>query len=459
MKRFFQIAAMAVVALVGLAGGPARAQYATEFVPAKLLTQGTTTKTIAGSGRVVVQVQVNADGSHKVIKVISSTNSGDNAAAMEIAQSSTYRPAHRGTKPITAFYDFTLKFNGRSVARTPSESGPSLSSASLSPAAAQVAALIRTHQYAQAKSKGQMLLLSSPGDESLREMLGVAAYDSDDFVTAAAAFDKVSTIGPQFRAAASQSFAAAAVKLSSENPTQSLAYAKRAVDTQANTESHFALGVAQLAAGDKQAALESLKSAHAAAITDSKIPVSLKVSIDSELLQAYLANDDQQDAQDIAAEIKRIDPSSTAGTQALAVSMVKSARAAAAAKDTATALRDYDQAAQEGDPTIAVTADTEAAFVEEHAAKPDYKLMQSYADKAIALKPDDALANFAEGVALTAQWVSNHNDGTKKKAADALARADQQAKAGGNESLSLQIETFVKQNLNASPGAPPGGGE
>ena len=61
-----------------------------------------------------MQVQVNADGSHKAIKVIRSTNPGDNAAAMDIAQNSSYRPAHRGSTPVTSFYDFTLKFNGKS---------------------------------------------------------------------------------------------------------------------------------------------------------------------------------------------------------------------------------------------------------------------------------------------------------------------------------------------------------
>jgi hypothetical protein len=83
--------------------------------------------------------------------------------------------------------------------------------------------------------------------------------------------------------------------------------------------------------------------------------------------------------------------------------------------------------------------------------KPDYKRMQAYADKALALKPNDAQANFAEGIALTAQWASNHDDGMKKRASDALGKADQQAKAEGNEALSLQIESFVKKNLNAAP--------
>ncbi|MFZ0575550.1 MAG: energy transducer TonB [Candidatus Cybelea sp.] len=459
MNQSLRVLSIAVAALFAVGQIPARAQYASEFVPAKLIKEGKTSTTIAGSGKVVVQVQVNADGSHKVTKIISSTNSGDNAAATEIANSSTYRPARRGSTPITAFYDFTLRFSGRTVVQSSSgSSGVSLSGASLTPAASQVAALIRAGQYAQAKSKAQMELLNSPGDDSLREMLGVASYDAGDFTAASAAFDKVPTIGVQFRSAAAQSFAAAAVKGATDNPEQSLAYAQKAMALAPDTNSRFALGVAQLASNDSAAALASLKAAHDMAMADSKIPLASKVNIDAELLQAYLANNDVQDAQGVAAQIKQLDPSSTAGARAMGASLLKSGQAAAVAKDTATALRDYDQAAAVGDPTVAVTANVLAAFAIAQGPKPDYKRMQSYADKAIALQPDNPQANFAEGIALTAQWSSSHDDGTKKRATDALAKADQLAKAQGNEALSLQIETFVKQNLNPAPSAPSGGG-
>jgi hypothetical protein len=129
-----------------------------------------------------------------------------------------------------------------------------------------------------------------------------------------------------------------------------------------------------------------------------------------------------------------------------------------AAKDTETAVHDFDQAASMGDPALQVTAYKAAAFAIAQSAKPDWKRMQSYADKAVALQPNDAQANFAEGIALTGQWAASHDDATKKKATDALQRADQEAKASGNESLSLQIETFIKQSLNTAPSAPSGGG-
>lgn len=455
MRHLSRIAAPLAAALVALSAPAAQAQYSNEFTIAKLVKQGTTSQPIAGSGTVVVQVQVNADGTHKAIKVIHSSNPGDNDAAMEIAQTSTYRPAHRGTTPITSFYDFTLKFNGKSVASSQEGGG---GGGTLSPAAASVATMIRAGQYSAAKSKAQAGLLDNPGDDSLRQMLGVASYDSEDFVAAAQAFDKVPTIGKQFQPIAAQSFAAAAVKIASDNPSQAMDYAQKAMALDPATNSRFALGIAQLDSNQNADALATLKAAQSSAMSDPKIPTSAKVNIDAELLQAYLANNDMQGAQQVEAQIKQLDPSSTAGSRAMGVSLLKAGQAASDAKDTATALKDFDQAAALGDPDVAVTANVRAAFAVARAAKPDYKQMQTYAEKALAIKPDDAQANFAEGIALTGQWASSHDDGMKKKAAAVLAKADQEAKAEGNEALALQIETFVKQDLNGGAAGQSGGG-
>ncbi|MGB6602526.1 MAG: TonB family protein [Candidatus Cybelea sp.] len=462
MNAHLRIVASSVAMLVAVAQAPALAQYANEFTPAKLIHQGKTTNAIAGNGTVVVQVQVNADGSHKAVKVIHSSNSGDNAAAMDIAQNSSYRPAHRGSTPVVSFYDFTLKFNGKSVATNASETEggatPGGGGGGLSPAATRVAALIRQGAYQQARSKAEADLLSAPEDESLRQMLGIAAYDAGDPVAAAAAFDKVSTIGSQFRPAAAASFAEAAVKVAQSNPTQALSYAQKAMSLDPSANSRFALGVAQLANGDNAGAVASLKAAHDASMSNPKIPVNSKVNIDTELLQAYLANHDTADAQAIAAQIKQLDPSSTAASQAVGVGLIKSGQAALDAKDYATALSDFDKAAATGDPTVAVTADTQAALAVSQTPKPDYKRMQAYAESALAIQPNNALANFAEGIALTGQYNSSHDDGTKKRAIAALDKADQQAKTDGNIALSLQIESFEKKYLNPTSSGQSGGG-
>lgn len=454
MKRNTGMVAVALAA--GLLAAPlaASAQYANEYVPAKLVKQGSTSVPIAGSGTVIVQVQVNSDGSHKAIKVIKSSNGGDNEAAMEIAQSSTYRPAHRGTTPVTAFYDFTLKFNGKSVASQSSSSG---GLTSVSPAAQQVAALIRQGQYSQAKSKAQMALLSSPSDESLREMLGIAAFDSGDITTAAQSFDRVSSIGHQFQPIAAAAFASAAVKLADSNPTQAMTYAQKAVSLDPGTNSKFALGVAQLANKQNTDALATLKAVHESAMNDPKFAKTAKENIDAQLMAAYLANNDTQGAQATAQEIKTMDPSSTLGGRVLGNTYLKNGVDASTSKNYAEALKDFDQAAALGDPEVAVTANVQAAFVITKMDKPDWKQMQAYADKAVALKPDDPLANFADGVAQANLAVQSRDDSLKKKAVDTLNKADTLAKQAGMTSLSLQIESTLK-SLN-TPAAGGGGGQ
>ncbi|MBV8374665.1 MAG: TonB family protein, partial [Candidatus Eremiobacteraeota bacterium] len=338
MKRSSGILALIVAGFM-FTGLPGRAQYASEFTPAKLVKQGTTSKPIAGSGTVVVQVQVNADGTHKAIKVIKSSNSGDNDAAMEIAQTSSYRPAHRGTTPTTAFYDFTLKFNGKSVANTNSSSQSGGSMAPVSSSAEQIATLIRQKQYTTAKARAQAELLSSPNDQSLREMLGIAAFDDNDYMTAAQAFDKVSAIGKQFQPVAAASFAAAAVAVAQKDPAQALAYAQKAMALNPSTNSRFALGVAQLANKQNADALTTLKAAQQAAMSDPQLSKSAKENISAQLMSAYLANNDPQGAQAVAAQIKQLDPSSTLPARMLGNSLLQAGVDAANAKNYSEALK------------------------------------------------------------------------------------------------------------------------
>lgn len=396
MKHRLAIGTLTVAtALFLCAALPAGAQYANQFVPARLLHQGTTTHSIVGSGTTVVQVQVNADGTHKAIKVIHSTNPGNDAAAMDIAQNSVYHPAHRGSTAVTSFYDFTLKFNGKSVANAASE-----------------------EQSAGGQSGGGG---TSVANQRQAESLAVQA-----------------------------------VKTAENDPTQAMALAQKAMSLDPSTDSRYALGTAQLANKQYSDAIATLKEVHAAAFADPKTPTNAKVAIDSSLLSAYVQSNDTQDAQVIAAEVKQLDPSSTMPGRVLGNSLLKAGVDAANAKNYDEALKYFDQAAAQGDPEIAVTANTQAAFLIAKMDKPDFKRMQAYADKALALKPDDAVANFAEGIALTGQWAQSRDDATKKKAADALTKADQQAKAEGNDALSIQIETFIKQNLNSAPASQSG---
>ena len=194
--------------------------------------------------------------------------------------------------------------------------------------------------------------------------------------------------------------------------------------------------MAQLANNENADALASLKAAHDAAMGDPKIPTSMKVNIDSELLAGVSgkqrhgrrAGGGRPDQATRSQQHGRVAGDGREPDQSRATHAVD-------AKDTTTRARRLRSSRGLGDPQLAVTANTLAAFAIARSAKPDYKRMQAYAEKALAIKPNDAAANFAEGIALTAQWAASHDDGTKKKAAAALDKADQQAKAEGNEAL------------------------
>ena len=175
------------------------------------------------------------------------------------------------------------------------------------------------------------------------------------------------------------------------------------VALQPDTNSRFALGTAQLAAGQNAAALATLQSVHTAAMSDSKMSKTAKVNIDARLMAAYSANNDAEGAAKIAAEIKQIDPSSTLPGRVLGNGYLKAGITAADAKNYDEAFKNFDLAAASGDSEVAVTADTEAAFLSTKLAKPDYKKMEAYAEKALAIKPNDRFATIEDF------WASLHS--------------------------------------------------
>jgi tetratricopeptide (TPR) repeat protein len=445
MIRIHRFAAVITgIAAVGALAIPASAQYASEYVPPKLIRQGTTTQPISGVGTVVVQVQINPNGTHKVTRVLHSTNSGDNAAAMEIARTSSYRPAHRGTTPVMAFYDFTLKFNGKSVAAA--DTG---SAAAAGGAKAQIDRMIRAGNYAGAKSAAEQALQSNPNDSVLNSELGAANYFLADYPSAAAAFDKVQTPSKEFSNVAAQSYEMAAAKLASTNPSQAVTYGQKAVAMAPSASAYFGLGAAQLNAGDTASAVTNLKKAHDLAFADPKADAKARVAIDSQLMQAYIKAGDSNAAQATAQEIKTLDPNSDAAQVLMANQFMNDGNTASKEGKHADAIAAYEKAAQVGGPKVAVTAYAAAALEQSRLDKPDYTKMKGEADKALAVNPNDPLALFAEGIALYGQYVTggSSNAGLKQQSVDTLNKAKAAAQAAGNVSLSMNIDNFMKQNI------------
>ncbi|MBV8727351.1 MAG: hypothetical protein JO233_06165 [Candidatus Eremiobacteraeota bacterium] len=400
MKLLRFAGAILTVAVATTAVGAA-ATISTDYKPPKLSHLGKSAVPVAGSGTVIVKVLVKSDGSFTVQNVIRTTNAADNAAALDIAKNSTYRVGLRGGKPTTAFYDFTLKFNGKSV------SSPDEESAVASGSVAAINALLKAQNY----------------------------------VGAAAEFDKMSSIPARDKSAAAATYATAAVQLQHSNAQQALAYGQKAVSLVPDSSSYFALGVAQLANNQNADAAASLKRAHDAA--GGPRTTKERAVLDTYLIQAYNATGDTADANAISAELKRISPNtSTSSTGAVPAAFNDAVTAENGGKfDDAVKL--YEQAAQ-ASPSIAVTAYARAAFAIGRMQPPDYKRMKAEADKAVALNANDPGANAAEGIAVTQLGIVNRDDGQKKQGLDILNKADAQAKAANITGLVNLIENFIK---------------
>lgn len=433
---------------------PAAAQYSNEYVPPKLVHRGSTSKPIVGTGTVVVQVQVNPNGSHKALRVIRSTNSGNNAAALDIAQNSSYRPAHRGKSAVPSFYDFTLKFTGKSVATAGDNTG------SASGVSGQIDRMIRAGNYEGAKSKAQSALQSNSGDPVLNSQLGAANYFLNDPVAAAQAFSQVSNVPHVYAQVAANSYVQAAQKLANTNPTQAMAYAQKAVALAPNSGgAYYALGAAELANHQTAQAVTDLTKARQMVFGDHKSDTKSRVNVDSELYAAQKAAGDNSAAQTTLAEIKRLDPNNPAVGRLQANTYLMQGQAAEKAGNYPQAISAFEQAASVagGDQQVVVTAYASAAFATNQmiqaqknpATVSDYGKMKAYADKAVAAGPNDAEANYAEGIALAGQYiVGGKSDASlKSQALSSLGKAKSEAQAAGNMTISINVDNFIKQYL------------
>lgn len=438
------MAAVSAVAVCAAVTVPASAQYANEYSPPKLVHQGSTSKSIAGSGQVIVQVQVNADGTHKATRVLRSTNSGDNVAAMEIAQTSSYATARRGKTPVTGFYDFTLRFHGGSVA-----GAGGLSAANLGGVKGQIDDLIRAGNYNAAMTKAQGALANNPDDPVLNSELGAAQFFLNNDVEAASAFDKVPNTPKEFANVAAQAYQLAAAKLATSNPTLAVKYGQKAVQMAPNGGSYFALGTAQLQSGNASTAAESLKKSRDLAFADPKTDVKSRVAIDSQLMQAYMQSGDSASAANISNEIKKLDPGSDAAQVIMGNQYMSKGNDDSKSGNHQQAISDYEKAAQVGGSKQSVTAYAAAALEVSHLDKPDYGEMKGYADKALAVDPNDALALYAEGIAEYGQYVTggSTNGPLKQSAVDMLNKAKSSAQAAGNSSLVSNISAFMDKNI------------
>ncbi|MGP6157683.1 MAG: energy transducer TonB [Vulcanimicrobiaceae bacterium] len=425
--RIWLTAGVCAIALA--APGLASAQEAGSYQPPKLLRQGTATSAVGGPGTVKVKVEVDAAGHPTVSGIISSTNHSDEQAAIEIAKTSSYRPALKDGKPILAYYDFELKFNGTSVALG---GGPSGSLASYE-------MMTRAGNYKGARSGLQSYVGQHPADERAQLDLAIAETYLNRYGDAAAAFDTSGTVPDNTKAIAAKAYSEDSLAhYKAKSFDTGIAEAKRAADLAPSYATYNALGFGEFSKGDFTSAIADLEKARAQAASQ-RAAAHERAVIDDNLASAYAESGNVDAAKPVAAEAAALAPGDTQGQIAIANSYVKKAQALAQSGKHADAAAVFEQAAQQV-PSQAAALYAQAAVAYLNAQpSPLNDKAKADADKALAVDPDSAVANYAAGVAL------GNQAGHEKDALVYLQKADASAKKAGDTNLSSSIEKAIAQ--------------
>jgi TonB family protein len=427
-ERTSRLLAAVALGALSLACVPlaAPAQTGTFYTPPKLIKQAPPTVAVAGTGAVTVQVFVHKNGSVGGVKVQKSTNHGDDAAALEIARNSTYKPGVRDAKPIDAFYTMALKFSGSSVVNDTGSSSNQVLAAN---------GLIRNNKFGEAKTTLQSYLAAHPGDKDAQALLGVADAYLNDAAGAAAAFDAAGTIPDRFKIVAAKAYADAAVDaLKAKNNEQAIALADKALALQQNVNTLFIQGTAYANAQKYPQAIADLEKAKAQA-NSGHADAGTMNAIDASLATAYVFGGQTDKGVALAKELKQRDPSNTRVDDTLAAYYNQQAVAAMQAGKKDEAVTDLENAAR-AVPARAVVLYVQAANVLSQGTTVDWKRVKAEADKALAIDGNDARANYVAGIAL-----ANGND--SKGAIPYLQKA--KANAGSDASLNADIDAALKK--------------
>jgi tetratricopeptide (TPR) repeat protein len=414
---------MLVLGAISIATLPliARAASDTSYTPPKMIAQGASHKSAIGAGLVTLKVFVHKDGTIGAVTVEKSTNHGDDAVAIDIAKNSTYKPGLRDGKTIDAFYTLALKFNATAVVNDTGSNSSQVLRAN---------ALIRANKFAEAKAALQPYLTQHPGDRAAQALLGVADEYLNDAQGAAAAFDAAGTIPDNFKIVAAKAYADAAVDaLKAKNNDQAIALADKALALQSSVNTLFIQGTAYANAQRYPQAIADLEKAKAQATAGHADPATLN-AIDASLATSYIFGGQVDKGVALAKALKARDPSSTRVDDTLAAYYNQQAVTALQAGKRDEAVADLENAALVV-PSRAVVLYVQAANVLSQGTAPDWKRVKAEADKALAIDPNDARANYVAAIALA-------NQGDKPGAIPFLRKA--KANAGSNVSLNADID-------------------
>jgi len=421
--RLFAGLVLTALAALPLAGSAQTQQF---YRTPKVLKLGTASAAVSGTGTVTVKVFIKKDGTPTTAVITKSTNHADDAAALQIAKSATYRPGTRDGVPVDAFYTVALKFNGSSVTTGDTSTAGGLSAAT---------ALVRAGKYSDAKTEIAAYLTGHPDDKAAQALLGVADGYLDDTAGAVAAFDAAGTIPENFRVVAAKAYADAAVSaLKNKQDDQAIALAGKALALQENVNTLFIRGTAYANGQHYPEAIADLEKAKTMAVAGKADAATLN-TIDSSLATAYMFGGAPDKGLALAQELRRRDPSNTRIDDTLVAYYNQQASAAmkAGKPDQAVALLESGAMAL---PKRAAVLYVQAANVLAQGQSPDWKRVKAEADKALAADPNDARANYVAGVALA-------NSGDKTGPIPYLQKA--KANAGSDTQLASDAEAALKK--------------
>jgi tetratricopeptide (TPR) repeat protein len=388
--RVGPLTAAAIVALPLAAGAQSGGGTPADisYVPPALVERGSNVTALAGKGDVTVQVFVKKDGSFNVIKVLASSNAGDNAAALEIARSSTYHPALRNGGRVDAYYDYKLAFAGDTAATGTGPVATALSS-------------MHAGKYDQAQSVLQTYLQTHPDDQQAYALLGVADSFAGDAAGAAAAFDKAGTVPDEYQARAVQSYGKyAGALLDQRKFADAIAAAGKAIalDPQ-NLQGYYVRGIAYANTQNEALAIADLQNAHAIAV-DAKVDDKTLATVSFNLAIAQLDAGQFAAASTSAQDVARLDPSRRVALDGFAEAAINNAAIGLANQGKiADAVSGLEAGAAEF-PGVAGALLSEAAYIMATDKKPDWAKVRAEAEKGLAIDPNDGRADYVAGVAV-----------------------------------------------------------
>lgn len=437
MKHLIRL--LACAALAAGAWRAASAQTATTYVAPKLLERGKTALAPGGDGSVTVQVLVKKDASSQVIKVIKSSNAGDNAIALDVAKNSKYTPAVRNGEKVDAYYDYVVNFGQQAAAAPASGTASALTA-------------IRAGNYPDAELQLKAYLQTHPDDANANTLLGVADEFSGDYAGATAAFDKSGTVPDQYKLLAVQAYEKqAGANLDAKDVPGAIAMATRAIALNPQSlQGYYVRGNAYIRQPDTTAAIADLQKARTIAVAakgDDKELATIAFS----LAIAQLDAGQYGEAATTEREVSRVDGTLAAQFDKNAYVEVSNAGITLANQGKIADSVSRFESGANAFPASAADFYAQAATVLATDKKPDYDKITAEGEKALALDPKSGRANYILGIA-----AANKKD--PKGALDYMNKAKASPGYASDPSLAKQIDDALNKLNSASKSAPPPGG-